>query len=96
MFVKRAAKGIKTSVAFNKNLVKLLATQKGMCPVCSSPLLADDSLEVHHIMSRKQGGDDKLKNLLLLHKTCHVQITHSKSKSLRASWIKRGLLSKDD
>jgi hypothetical protein len=43
-------------------------------------------------VNRKLGGKDKLSNLALLHATCHLQLTHSKSPTLRAQWLKQGLI----
>lgn len=44
------------------------------------------------VIPRKRGGFDKLKNLCLLHKTCHKQITVCKVKYLRAIWKKKGII----
>jgi RNA-directed DNA polymerase len=91
-FEKRVAKGARESVLMNKNASKLLGIQKGICPVCSGPLLLEEVLEVHHCLPRKAGGSDNLKNLLLLHKLCHKQVTNSKNHKLRAAWYSAGII----
>jgi 5-methylcytosine-specific restriction endonuclease McrA len=72
----------------------LLKKQKGICPVCDGILKNNfyEDLEVHHILSKKDKGSDKLSNLLLLHKTCHKQITYSKNEHLRAAWKEKGII----
>merc|ERR1712224_380986 len=72
------------SVLLGRVRSQLLKKQKGICPVCDGKLLGWEDLEVHHVTPRKRGGSDKLKNLRLLHKTCHKQITVCKVKYLRA------------
>ena len=71
---------------------QLLKKQKGICPVCNGKLLGWEDMEVHHVTPRKRGGSDKLKNLRLLHKTCHKQVTVSKNEYLRAIWRKNGII----
>lgn len=95
-FVKRVLYGARVSILLNKNNRKLLTKQKGICPLCENPLLSTDgrgeALEVHHIRSRKDGGSDSLRNLLLLHKICHKEITYGKNPAIRASLLARGII----
>jgi RNA-directed DNA polymerase len=91
-FEKRRKAGAKQSALLNANQSKLLAKQKGLCPVCGEWLLNDNPLEVHHIKPRALGGKDTLRNLLLLHKVCHKQVTNSKNSTLQAAWIKAGII----
>lgn len=93
-YEKRVELNAKTSVMLNKNQTKLLNKQKGLCPVCEQPLLDYTMLEVHHVKPRKLGGTDSLRNLLLLHKLCHHQITYSKNPELRASWLQKKIIFK--
>ena len=55
-------------------------------------LLNGEDLEVHHILPRKDGGSDKPKNLLLLHKECHKQVTNSKNENTIAIWRQQGII----
>jgi len=80
------------SVLLNKKGSTLLKKQKGICPVCNSELLNNEELEIHHIKPRKKGGSDEPKNLVILHKMCHKQVTYSKSKKLRAVWKEQKII----
>ena len=35
----------------------------------------EEVLEKHHMVMKSKGGSDKLSNLRLLHRICHIQIT---------------------
>jgi len=64
---------------------KMLKRQKGICPHCSGMLTNEDLAEVHHKAYRSRGGEDKYKNLTLLHRHCHDELhrqnpTHRKKK----------------
>jgi len=48
--------------------------QKGVCPVCGNTLFGDESLHLHHIKPKIEGGTDAPQNLALLHHTCHRQV----------------------
>lgn len=91
-FHARITKKSRHSVLLGRVRSQLLKKQKGICPVCNRNLLGWEDLEVHHVTPRKRGGSDKLKNLRLLHKTCHKQITVSKNESLRATWKENGII----
>nr|YP_009495547.1 reverse transcriptase [Psammoneis japonica]AWQ64277.1 reverse transcriptase [Psammoneis japonica] len=66
--------------------------QKGYCPVCQSSLFNGEELEIHHITSRKEGGNHSYKNLKLLHKVCHRQVEYSKEGNLKATWREKGII----
>ena len=51
--------------------------QKGVCLLCSDSLSNGEELHLHHRVSLKDGGNNEMKNLALLHGNCHRQI-HSK------------------
>ena len=70
----------------------LAKLQKGYCPVCDVSLFNGEDLEIHHILSRRKGGDHSLKNLKLLHKLSHRQVEYSKNSNLRATWLKKGII----
>ncbi|MCP4392772.1 MAG: HNH endonuclease [Alphaproteobacteria bacterium] len=43
--------------------------------LCQLPLDSDDELwDIHHIKPKSEGGSNDMKNLTLLHLTCHEQI----------------------
>lgn len=50
--------------------------QKGICPNCKQHMDPNKPklIHMHHIVSRKDGGSDKFKNLILLHEHCHYTI----------------------
>jgi RNA-directed DNA polymerase len=83
----RIARKAKHTILLNKNASLLIKKQNGLCLVCKKALLINEVLEINHRKSRKLGGSNITKNLALLHKTCHKQITHSKSKKLQALWV---------
>jgi RNA-directed DNA polymerase len=91
-FRSRIANKSRHSILLGKVRSQLLKKQKGVCPVCHGNLLNWEELEVHHVLPRKQGGTDKLKNLRLLHKTCHKQITNCKNEHLRATWRENNII----
>lgn len=51
--------------------------QKGVCPICNQPISMDFKWDIHHVIPKSEGGDNSLKNLIMLHLTCHRQL-HSK------------------
>jgi RNA-directed DNA polymerase len=64
----------------NKGYVKeIWRQQKGKCPVCQQPIELDRQRDKHHIKPRKEGGKDRVKNMIMLHPTCHRQL-HSNTK----------------
>lgn len=94
-FLKRINKETKNSIEFNDLHQKLLKKTKGICLVCDTPITIYDIKEVHHIKPRKLGGNDKIDNLLLLHKICHDQVTYCKDSSLQATFLKKGIIKKE-
>lgn len=79
-----------------KQVTELVASKQKMakkqhfaCPVCNQSLLNGEELHTHHILPRNDGGQDKYKNLLLVHQDCHTQIHSS---VYRAKAIKKGVL----
>lgn len=85
-YIKRRALGARKSLLLGRVRSLLLKKQKGVCPVCETSLLNDEDVEVHHIRSRKTGGSNETRNLLLIHLDCHKQVTNSKDRHLRAIW----------
>ena len=62
---------------FEKNNVmsrqKLAKKQNYVCPMCKQSVVDfKEGLEIHHIIPKYHGGDDKYNNLQLVHISCHV------------------------
>ena len=53
---------------------KLAKRQQGRCRQCGEALFNDEDLQVHHRLSRSQGGQESYSNLVLVHVLCHQQI----------------------
>lgn len=49
------------------------------CEVCGGPLNGEEKVEIHHIKAKKDGGSNRINNLIPLHKICHSKVTHDKS-----------------
>ncbi len=48
--------------------------QKGICPACRQMLKEAEDWNLHHILPKHDGGNDKISNLTLLHANCHRQV----------------------
>jgi RNA-directed DNA polymerase len=72
----------KNNLSFKKKQV--WKKQKGLCPGCKQFLNPDnpDILDIHHVIPRKEGGPDKLSNLMLMHEHCHYESHHGKLTSM--------------
>ena len=55
------------------SMQKLAHHQKHVCPVCGQSLYTDEELHKHHILPKRQGGQDTYTNLRLVHLYCHQQ-----------------------
>lgn len=55
--------------------------QHGICPGCNQTMdqIQSNILDLHYVVSRKEGGSDKLSNLILLHSHCHYETHTNKS-----------------
>jgi len=72
---------------------KLYFKQKGICPVCENELENEsENLEVHHILAESKGGSFTLNNLMLLHKTCHENVTNTNDTKLLSKYINKGII----
>lgn len=83
---------IKKHLDFNTLKTKLYLKTKGLCLVCNTPLEPDQELDIHHILPKKEGGADNIKNLILLHTTCHKQVTFNRLESIKARNRKLGII----
>lgn len=77
---------------FPKALAKIIAKTKGICKLCNEPLLHSEELDVHHIHPIKLGGKNNISNLIVLHSTCHKQVTYTKDPLLIARHKELGLI----
>jgi RNA-directed DNA polymerase len=68
---KRNEKNAKERFAKNSKYQEVMNRQKGICPICGETITEHDSWDLHHIIPVKDGGTDKAKNLVFLHKECH-------------------------
>jgi len=91
-YLRRQKVGASRCASLNPSRSTLLKKQHGVCPVCDAGLLHGEPLEVHPIHPRARGGKDTWKNLLLLHRFCHKQVTYSKNDRLKAAWRKAGIV----
>jgi RNA-directed DNA polymerase len=53
---------------------RIAAQQEHVCSVCGDTLFNDEELQVHHKLSRAQGGTDAYTNLELVHYYCHQHL----------------------
>ncbi len=75
------------------SVAKMLKKQDGKCNWCGLPFQENDVIEVDHIIARKAGGNNSLKNRQLLHKHCHDEKTRDDFKAIKAykqekEWLK--------
>lgn len=73
---------------------KLVKLQNFICNVCKTPLVKnnEEELEVHHKKAKSLGGTDKISNLLVLHKTCHTNVTNCNDPKLKAKYIQDNII----
>ncbi|WER45312.1 group II intron reverse transcriptase/maturase [Cupriavidus sp. WKF15] len=62
------------SMAHRKQWIKLYMSQRGLCALCQCKMTKDTGWHDHHIEYRVRGGSDGLRNRVLLHPSCHVQV----------------------
>ncbi|GAB3088569.1 hypothetical protein GCM10027081_05020 [Cupriavidus yeoncheonensis] len=62
------------SMAHRKQWIKLYMSQRGLCALCQCKMTKETGWHDHHIEYRVRGGSDALRNRVLLHPNCHVQV----------------------
>ena len=62
------------TLAGRKKLIRLWWDQQGECTVCGQRITKETGWHVHHIVHRIDGGTNAMKNLIMVHPTCHNQI----------------------
>lgn len=80
---KRRTKYGKSYWSKGTKLRKVAENQGWKCPICAEHLLNGEDLHTHHKIRISEGGDDEVKNLVHLHKACHLQL-HRKERRLDA------------
>ncbi|MDO9052592.1 MAG: group II intron reverse transcriptase/maturase [Gallionella sp.] len=80
-FEERLGLTMKESFKGRNRLLYLWYAQDGLCPNCGEKITKDTGWNIHHILPKAQGGEDKMTNLELLHPNCHRQV-HSREKKL--------------
>ena len=74
-------KNINRSIEFMDNRISLYAAQQGRCAV-TGKILDYDEIHCHHILPIKHGGDDKYRNLKIVHKDVHYLIHSVESETI--------------
>jgi hypothetical protein len=64
----------------------LFARENGRCQVCGKEFEKGTPSHIHHIVEKSNGGTDRVKNLSILHKKCHIQL-HKKGIKLKPNKI---------
>lgn len=66
---------LNTRVIINKatsNKTKLFKRQRGLCTICNTEMNLWESMTIHHVIPRSEGGSlSDLDNLILTHEDCH-------------------------
>ena len=58
-------------------------SQKGICPVCLENINQNTKWNIHHLLEKARGGEDKNYNLVMLHPNCHRQVHSRKLEVLK-------------
>lgn len=67
----------------NKQLIILWNKQKGRCPNCKQAITLDIDWDIHHVIPKSKGGNNRSSNLMIMHVNCHKQI-HNQRLSVEA------------
>jgi RNA-directed DNA polymerase len=76
-------------------VARLLQTQGGRCRACGLYFTDDDTVEVDHVIPRRQDGSRQLDNLQLLHRHCHMRKT-TQEHGRRGAYDKRHVVEEPD
>lgn len=60
--------------AKGSKLHKVAINQKWKCPVCAQHLFNGETIQTHHKVRVKDGGDNKVENLIHVHLNCHKHL----------------------
>lgn len=73
----------------------LLRRVSSICKVCAQPIVDGQDVDIHHVLPVKAGGSSDVKNLLIVHRECHIQITQTKNQQLKARFTAEGILQQE-
>ncbi len=79
-FEKRSKYQVYNSLSGDRNLQVLWNKQKGKCPNCKQAITLETDWDIHHIIPRSQGGNNRSSNLMMLHINCHKQVHNPRFK----------------
>nr|YP_009184981.1 putative HNH endonuclease [Hafniomonas laevis]ALO63091.1 putative HNH endonuclease [Hafniomonas laevis] len=69
-----------STIKRERNLAK---EQLCKCPVCDDSLYNGEEIHAHHIIPRKEGDKNTMRNLIILHSEYHNHFTYSQDKDYR-------------
>ncbi len=81
---------MKGSVSGEIRWLRLWWSQDKECPMCKEKITEETGWNVHHIVSKAEGGKDISSNLVMLHPNCHRQL-HSQKLKIAKPAPARGL-----
>jgi len=73
-FEKRTAYKMYDSLSRDRKLQNLWNKQKGKCPNCKQVITMETDWDIHHVIPKSKGGDNRNSNLMMLHINCHRQV----------------------
>jgi 5-methylcytosine-specific restriction endonuclease McrA len=73
------------SVELNDNRISLFSAQYGKCAITGEPLEVN-SMEVHHVIPREMGGDDRYGNLIIVTRDVH-KLIHATTQDTLAKYL---------
>lgn len=79
-FEKRLKHKMYESLSENRKLLILWNKQKGKCLNCKQSITLETDWDVHHIIPKSKGGDNRSSNLMMLHINCHKQVHNPRFK----------------
>jgi RNA-directed DNA polymerase len=83
------------SKIYTVQLAKLYRKQKGKCAYCGYLITMKDIIgeetHTHHMLPLSEGGDNKSRNLRLLHDACHKELHSTMSRDWMAREAKAGI-----
>lgn len=88
-FEVRESVRMENTLAGRSKLLRLWNSQGGICPICHQPITRESGWNVHHIISKVNGGGDQLNNLVMVHPNCHRQIHVKDIKVVKPASVKR-------
>jgi RNA-directed DNA polymerase len=82
-FEKRLQIKMSNSLFGRKRMHQLWMDQDGTCPICQENISEKTKWDIHYILWKSQGGDDRQANLVMAHPNCHRQIHSQKLKVVK-------------